>query len=117
MTGRPSHSRMDAAVQFGYTVRIERFKRESKVMDTLSANEAKTQCGDLLLKAQRAPVQINKNGKPVAVVISFDDYESLEALKLQTLRARASQAKVAIAAGNTVEGDAFFEALESGRYD
>jgi prevent-host-death family protein len=108
---------MDADVQFGYTVRIERFKRESKIMDTLSANEAKTQFGDLLLKAQRAPVQINKNGKPVAVVISFDDYESLEALKLQTLHARAAQAKAAIAAGNTVEGDAFFEALESGRYD
>ncbi len=29
-------------------------------MDTLSANEAKTQFGDLLLKAQRAPIQINK---------------------------------------------------------
>lgn len=86
-------------------------------MDTLSANEAKTQFGDLLLKAQRAPVQINKNGKPVAVVISFDDYEILEALKLQTLQARASQAKAAIEAGNTVESDAFFEALESGRYD
>ena len=38
---------------------------ENTIMDTLSANEAKTQFGDLLLKAQRSPVQINKNGKPV----------------------------------------------------
>ena len=52
-------------------------------MDTLSANEAKTQFGDLLLKAQRAPIQINKNGKPVAVVISMDEYESIKALKLR----------------------------------
>ena len=44
-------------------------------MDALSANEAKTQFGDMLLKAQRAPIQINKNGKPVAVVISMDEYE------------------------------------------
>jgi prevent-host-death family protein len=40
-------------------------------MDALSANEAKSQCGDMLLKAQRAPIQINKNGKPVAVVMSL----------------------------------------------
>lgn len=86
-------------------------------MDTLSANEAKTQFGDLLLKAQRAPVQINKNGKPVAVVLSFEEYERFEALKLQTLQARAAQAKVAIEEGNTADGDAFFDALESGRFD
>lgn len=41
-------------------------------MNTLSANEAKIHFGDLLLKAQQAPIQINKNGKPVAVVISAD---------------------------------------------
>ena len=86
-------------------------------MDTLTANEAKTQFGDLLLKAQRAPVQINKNGKPVAVVISMDDYESNEALKLQLLQSRAAQAKVDIDAGNTVNGDSFFDALEAGQYD
>ena len=45
-------------------------------MDALSANEAKTQFGDML-KVQRAPVQINRNGKPVAVVISIDVYYSL----------------------------------------
>ena len=61
-------------------------------MDNLSANEAKTQFGDLLLKAQRAPVQINKNGKPVVVVISIDEYESIEALKLRFLQSRVAQA-------------------------
>ena len=69
-------------------------------MDTLSANEAKTQFGDLLLKAQRAPIQINKNGKPVAVVISMDEYESIEALKLRLLQLRAAQTKADIEAGN-----------------
>lgn len=86
-------------------------------MDTLSANEAKTQFGDLLLKAQRAPIQINKNGKPVAVVISMDEYESIEALKLRLLQSRAAQTKADIEAGNTVDGEAFFNDLESGHHD
>lgn len=86
-------------------------------MDTLSANEAKTQFGDLLLKAQRAPIQINKNGKPVAVVISMDEYESIKVLKLRLLQSRATQTKADIKAGNTVDGEAFFNDLESGHHD
>jgi prevent-host-death family protein len=86
-------------------------------MDVLSANEAKTHFGDMLLRAQRAPVQINKNGKPVAVVISAEEYESIEALKLHLLQSRAAQAKVDIAAGNLVDGEVFFSELESGQYD
>ena len=86
-------------------------------MDALSANEAKTQFGDLLLKAQRAPIQINKNGKPVAVVISMDEYESIEALKLRLLQSRTAQAKADIAAGNLVDGETFFSELESGQHD
>ena len=86
-------------------------------MDNLSANEAKTQFGDLLLKAQREPVQINKNGKPVVVVISIDEYESIEALKLRFLQSRAAQANADIAAGNTIDGETFFNQLESGQHD
>lgn len=86
-------------------------------MDALSANEAKTQFGDLLLKAQRAPVQINRNGKPVAVVISMDEYESIEALKLRLLQSRVAQAMTDIKAGNTVDGESFFDALEKDKHD
>jgi prevent-host-death family protein len=89
----------------------------SMTMDTLSANEAKTHFGDMLLKAQRAPIQINKNGKPVAVVISVEEYESIEALKLRVLQSRAVQAKADIAADNLVDGDVFFDELEAGLHD
>jgi len=41
---------------------------------------------------------------------------SIEALKLQTLQARAAQAKAAIEEGNTADGEAFFDALESVLY-
>jgi prevent-host-death family protein len=61
-------------------------------MNSISANEAKTQFGDMIMKVQRAPIQINKNGKPVAVVISMEEYESIESLKLTLLQNRALQA-------------------------
>ncbi len=86
-------------------------------MNTLSANEAKTQFGDMLLKVQHAPVQINKNGKPVAVVVSMVEYEHIEALKLQFLQLRVAQAKKDIKAGNTIDGESFFDALEEGLLD
>ncbi|MBK8970039.1 MAG: type II toxin-antitoxin system Phd/YefM family antitoxin [Hahellaceae bacterium] len=86
-------------------------------MEALSANDAKTQFGDMLLKAQRAPIQINKNGKPVAVVISMEEYESIEALKLRFLQTRAIQAKVDIESGNIIDGDSFFNAMEKGSFD
>lgn len=86
-------------------------------MDALSANEAKTHFGDMLLKAQRAPIQINKNGKPVAVVISADEYQNIEALKLQLLQARAAQANADIRAGNLIDGDTFFDELKAGHHD
>lgn len=86
-------------------------------MYTLSANEAKTQFGDMLLKAQRNPIQINKNGKPVAVVISIDEYESIETFKLRFLQLRFAQAKKDIEMDNTVNGEMFFNELLSGKYD
>ncbi|MFY2508862.1 type II toxin-antitoxin system Phd/YefM family antitoxin [Vibrio pectenicida] len=86
-------------------------------MNSLSANEAKTHFGDMLLKVQRAPVQINKNGKPVAVVISTEEYESIEALKLRLLQLRAVQAATDVTAGNFIDGESFFNELESGLHD
>lgn len=86
-------------------------------MEALTANEAKTQFGDMLLKAQRSPVQINKNGKPVAVVLSIEEYENIEALRLSVLKARAEKAKSDIAAGKTVDGNAFMDELIAGKHD
>lgn len=86
-------------------------------MDSLTANEAKTQFGDMLLKAQRSPVQINKNGKPVAVVLSVEEYETMESLKLSVLKARAEKAKNDIANENTADGESFINDLMNGKYD
>ncbi|ENU1226029.1 MULTISPECIES: type II toxin-antitoxin system Phd/YefM family antitoxin [Providencia] len=56
-------------------------------METIPAQVAKNQFGDLLMKVQRAPVEISKHGKRVAVVISPDEYDQLMQLKLQALKA------------------------------
>ena len=80
-------------------------------MKAVTANEAKTQFGNMLLSVQRAPVQINKNGKPVAVMVSMDDYEKIENLKMQMLKERVERAKSEIETGATTDGDAFFDEL------
>jgi len=86
-------------------------------MESLSANEAKTHFGDLLLKVQREPVQINRNGKAVAVLLSVDDYVNLESLKMQYLKIRMEQAKKDIASGQIIDGNAFFDDLLNGKLD
>ena len=86
-------------------------------MQALTANDAKTQFGDMLLKAQREPVQINKNGKPVAVVISMDVYQQMEEVKFTLLQERAVRAKLDIENGNLVEGDQFMADLIAGKLD
>ena len=80
-------------------------------MKAVTANEAKTQFGDMLLNVQRAPIQINKNGKPVAVMVSMDDYEKIEGLKIRMLKERVERARKEIEAGATIDGDSFFDEL------
>ena len=54
-------------------------------MEICNASDAKREFGEILLKAQKEPVGINKNGKPVAVVVSASEYEELQFLKEQWL--------------------------------
>ncbi len=84
-----------------------------KNMQAMTANEAKTQFGEILLKAQRSPVQINKHGKPVAVMLSIQDYENLEELKLKWLQMRALNADEQIRKGELLNGEAFMDVLLS----
>jgi len=56
-------------------------------MSNISANEAKNRFGELLDNARREPVTIEKHGRPVAVVLSIEDYEELQQIKHEKLRA------------------------------
>ena len=86
-------------------------------MQTLTANNAKTKFGDLLMKVQREPFQICKNGSPVAVIMSCNEYEQLESLKLMMVKARFEQAEIDIVNGLLVDGDVFMEQLDQGKFD
>ncbi len=80
-------------------------------METLTSNQAKTQFGDLLLKVQRAPVEISRNGKPVAVMISAEDYSAMEPLKMELLRQSLKRGLGDLAEGRVQDGDSVLNAM------
>ncbi|MBP9726470.1 MAG: type II toxin-antitoxin system Phd/YefM family antitoxin [Gammaproteobacteria bacterium] len=86
-------------------------------MQSISANEAKTHFGDLLLKAQHNPIEISRNGKAVVVILSINEYQYFEDLKMQNLKNRVQQAKKELAAGRLIDGESFFDELLSGKFD
>ena len=80
-------------------------------METLTSNQAKTQFGDLLLKVQRNPIEISRNGKPVAVMLSMEDYANLEALKMKQLQQKIQKADADLAEGKIHDGDMLLKSL------
>jgi prevent-host-death family protein len=55
-------------------------------MKGISSTEAKIHFGALLDMAQREPVTIHKKGRAVAVILSMQDFEEHEAMKLKILQ-------------------------------
>ena len=64
-------------------------------MKTVAAKDAKNRFGELLDTARREPVTIEKNGRPVAVVLSSEEYERLESLETAYWLKRAEAAEKA----------------------
>jgi len=77
-------------------------------MSALSASDAKREFGDVLLKA---PVRINKNGKPVAVVVSATEYELLETYREEHLKAEIDEGIADLEAGNVSDGVEVFKRI------
>jgi len=73
-------------------------------METLNASDAKREFGEVLLKAQHGPVGINKNGKPVAVMVSAKAYAESEKLREAHLQKAIDQGIADIQAGKVSEG-------------
>lgn len=83
-------------------------------MLSLTANNAKTKFGEMLISVQREPIEIVKNGTPVAVVVSSEEYNRIEDLKMELVKARFSDIDDD---DDLTDGDTFFKELESGKYD
>ncbi|MBX9879552.1 MAG: type II toxin-antitoxin system Phd/YefM family antitoxin [Candidatus Obscuribacterales bacterium] len=62
-------------------------------MKTVTATELKTKTGETLDAAQREPVSIEKNGRPIAVIIPQADYERLTQLENDYWLARVEAAE------------------------
>lgn len=82
-------------------------------MVILNASDAKREFGDVLLKAQKSPVRINKNGKPVAVVVSATEFAELEALREAYLKAEINAGIADLKEGNVSVGQVVLERLRS----
>ena len=70
-------------------------------MEHISATEAKREFGEVLLKAQQSPVGIDKNGKPVAVMLSADAYAEMTALNRRYLEWVITQGLDDVKSGRT----------------
>jgi prevent-host-death family protein len=86
-------------------------------MRTMSAKQAKNRFGELLLEAQRGPVAIEKNGRPVAVLRSFEEHQEVERLKLDWLRAAVAKGLADAEAGKvrSFDDELFDEMVREGR--
>ena len=74
-------------------------------MKSVSAHEAKARFGQLLDAARVDPVTIERHGRPVAVLVSIEEYDSIEAMKLERLRAEVERGVDAIERGDFTEYD------------
>ena len=68
-------------------------------MQTVTANQAKTQFGAFIDMAQKAPVRVMRHERVVGVMVSPEDYEAMRAFfadrLVRTLDRTASQASQA----------------------
>lgn len=81
-------------------------------METLNVSDAKREFGDLLMKAQREPVGINKNGKPIAVLVSAVEYREIELMKENYLKSAIKEGLADLEAGNVQPGKDVFDELK-----
>lgn len=79
--------------------------KKDKILDTLNASDAKREFGDALIKAQHGPVRINKNGKPVAVLISANEFTQLQAYRERCLQQEIAEGIADLDAGRVIDGD------------
>ena len=81
-------------------------------MNTIASTKAQKSFGKLLDTAQREPVTIQKKGRPVAVLISMDEYDDLQRIKFEKLKADIAIGMEQLKRGETVPGGQVFDGLE-----
>ncbi|MGZ5055550.1 MAG: type II toxin-antitoxin system Phd/YefM family antitoxin [Methylobacter sp.] len=82
-------------------------------MEILNATDAKREFGDVLLKAQKEPIAINKNGKTVAIVMSAVDYQTLTNQQESLLKIELQKGMDDLQAGRVENGNTVIERLKN----
>lgn len=80
-------------------------------MKTVASTEAKSNFGALLDSAQREPVIIEKKGRPVAVMMSHEEYRAYEMMKLDALQRDLREGIRQADNGELLDGEGVFKAL------
>lgn len=80
-------------------------------MKTIAALEAKNRFGELLDTAQREPVTIEKHGRPVAVVVSAEEYDLIQEIKLAHLKAEIQKGLDSIDRGEVYDAEEVFNEI------
>lgn len=80
--------------------------------NAIPAAEAKTNFGALLEKVQREPLTISKNGRPIAVLMSMDEFDTHQRLKLERLRLEVQAGLADLRAGKVVDGAEAFAVVD-----
>ena len=82
-------------------------------MKKIASTKAKSNFGELLDTAQREPVTIEKQGRPVAVVVSIEDYKASELLKIEALNRDLQIGIDEADAGKLLDADEVFKEIIS----
>jgi len=82
-------------------------------MEVYRASDAKREFGELLLKSQSGPISITRNGKPVAVLLSADDYEVLMVAKREQLTLAIKEGVADYRAGNISSSESVFTRMRA----
>lgn len=85
-------------------------------MQTMTANQAKQNFGELLDKAQRGPVEITRHGRRVAVFLSGEDFDVANELKQKMLDERLAASYEDLKVGRTIPGKQVFQEIRE-KYD
>lgn len=86
-------------------------------METLNASDAKREFGEALIKAQQGPIGINKNGKPVAVMLSATAYAQLQSFRELHLQQQIAAGIADIKAGRIEDGKEVMQRLRKRIHD
>ena len=80
-------------------------------MKRVTATELKIKTGECLDTVRKEPVEIDKNGKPIAVLMAYEDYDRLAKLENEYWLARIEAAEKHGFAGAKATSNFFKEML------